>query len=73
MIEELEVVALTRDLPKHGLVRGDTGTVVHRFPDGAAFLVEFVHADGTTVAVEELTDADIRPVAGKEIGRTRSD
>ena len=28
MIEELEDVILTCDLPKHGLTRGDIGTVV---------------------------------------------
>ena len=27
-IKELDAVALTRDLPKHGLKRGDVGTAV---------------------------------------------
>jgi hypothetical protein len=71
MIEEMEVVVLTRDLPERALVVGDLGTVVHRFPDGHVFLVEFIRGDGHTVGVEELTARDIRPLAADEIGYTR--
>jgi hypothetical protein len=69
MINELDVVALKRDLPQHGLVTGDPGTVVHRFSNGAAFLVEFVRDDGSTVAVEELTADDVRQLSPSERGR----
>ncbi|MGN6759028.1 MAG: DUF4926 domain-containing protein, partial [Thermomicrobiales bacterium] len=50
MIDELNLVALTHDLSKYKLVRGDVGTVIHRYRDGDAFEVEFVTAEGTTVA-----------------------
>ena len=35
-MNELELVVLKRDIPEHGLARGDVGTVVHVYADGAA-------------------------------------
>jgi hypothetical protein len=71
MIEELQLVAFTRDLAEHDLQRGDVGTVVHRYRDGAAFEVEFVTAAGATVAVLTLGPGDIRPLDGREILHVR--
>ena len=71
MIRELDTVVLTRDLAEHGLQAGDVGAVVHGYRDNAAFEVEFVTAEGRTVAVVTLTPADIRPMAGKEILHVR--
>lgn len=48
-IELLEVVALTEDLHKHGLVRGQVGTVVELLPPDA-FEVEFCQNDGKPYA-----------------------
>ena len=62
MSSELETVALTRDVPEHNLVSGDIGTVVHVYPSGEAVEVEFVRADGITVAVLTLRNSDIRPL-----------
>jgi ribulose-5-phosphate 4-epimerase/fuculose-1-phosphate aldolase len=57
---DLEVVALTRDLPEHGLHEGDTGTVVFvHEPDGLE--VEFMDASGRTVALVTLTIRDVQP------------
>ncbi len=56
MIKELDIVVLTRDLPEHGLKRGDVGTVVMVYGDGKAFEVEFVSSDGETIALETLPD-----------------
>ena len=57
--QELDMVVLVRDLPDHLLRSGDTGAIVHlHSPD--AFEVEFMRASGTTVAVIELTAADVR-------------
>ena len=36
-INELDCVALTRDLPEHGLMRGDVGTAVLVHGEGVAF------------------------------------
>ena len=62
MITELETVALTRDVPEHELVAGDIGTVVHLYRDQDAAEVEFVRADGITIAVLTLRATDIRPL-----------
>jgi hypothetical protein len=46
-IHLLDVVALTEDLPEHGLPRGQVGTVVEELaPD--AFLIEFSDDQGRT-------------------------
>ena len=39
-INEIDVVALTQDLPELGLNKGETGTVVDKSESGV-FLVEF--------------------------------
>lgn len=70
-MKELDTVVLTRDIGEHGLKRGDIGAVVHCYPDGAAFEVEFVTAEGKTVAVLTLSPADIRPMADREILHVR--
>ena len=48
-ISNLEVVALLADVPHHGLVRGQVGTVVERLTEDV-FEVEFVDDDGQTYA-----------------------
>lgn len=42
MINELDVVVLTHDIPEHDLVKGSRGTVVHCYPGGQGFEVEFI-------------------------------
>jgi hypothetical protein len=66
MINELEAVVLTTDLPEHGLKAGDLGTVVlvHRHVD---YEVEFMTLDGETVAVVSLSPDQVRPVGHGEI------
>ncbi len=71
MLRELDVVVLTHDIPEHDLRKGDVGAVVHCYADGAAWEVEFVTAEGTTVAVLTLSAADIRPMGNHEILHAR--
>lgn len=71
MIDDLDLVALTRDLPARGLRRGDVGTVVHRYRDGRAFEVEFVTGAGATLAVLTLEPPDVRPLSGHDIFHMR--
>jgi hypothetical protein len=71
MFHELDTVVLSRDLPEHGLERGDIGAVVHCYPGGTAFEVEFVNAGGDTVALLTLGTADIRLMAPAEILHAR--
>jgi hypothetical protein len=71
MIGELDIVVLTRDIDEHGLRRGDAGTIVHSYRDGAAFEVEFVTNGGEMVAVLTLTPDEIRLKEKNEILRLR--
>jgi hypothetical protein len=71
VIAELDLVALGRDMPEHGLRKGDVGTVVHRYEDGHAFAVEVTTGDGTTIAVLTLPLTDVRPLGSREILHAR--
>ena len=71
MIREQEAIVLTRDIPEHGLRRGDIGAVVHCYKDGVAFEVEFVTGRGDTVAVITLESKDVRPMHPNEILHAR--
>ncbi len=71
MIQELDPVVLTRDVPEHGLKKRDVGAGVHCYPDRATVEVEFVTAGGKTVAVLTLTRADVRPLQSAEILHAR--
>lgn len=70
-IEELDLVALVRDVPAHGLVRGDVGTVVHLHTDGRSYEVEFAAGDGMTIAVLTLPSTDVRPLGSRDILHVR--
>lgn len=70
-IKELDCVALTSDLPEHGLKRGDVGTAVLVHRDGAGFEVEFVGYDGHTIALVTLDRDQVRPLAAKDIPHAR--
>ena len=70
-MEELDLVVLTHDILEHGLQQGDLGTIVHRYTDGQAWEVEFVTAEGRTVAVLTLTRANVRPMGSQEILHVR--
>lgn len=70
-INELDVVALTRDLPEHGLVRGDVGTAVLVHGGGVAFEVEFAGYDGHTVALLTLERKQVRPLDPRDIPHAR--
>lgn len=63
---------LGRDLPDHRLTVGDVGVVVGTYQDGAAYEVEFISADGETIAVETLAADEIEPLAGRRILHARA-
>ncbi len=71
MIQELETVVLKRDISEHRLKSGDIGAVVLCHEDKIHFEVEFVAADGKTIAILTLSEKDIRPTAGAEILHVR--
>ena len=62
MIQELDSVVLTIDLPEYGLERGDIGVVVLVHRNDAGYEVEFVTLDGETVAVVSLFPSQVRPI-----------
>jgi hypothetical protein len=72
MVRELDTVVLTRDIAEHGLRQGDVGAVAHCYPGGAAFEVEFVTADGQTIALLTLESADVRSIREREILHVRA-
>ena len=68
---ELDTVVLDRDLPEHGLRRGDLGAVVQAHePD--AFEVEFVTASGHTQALVTLKERDLRAVGDRDLISVRT-
>jgi hypothetical protein len=71
MIKELDLVVLTHDVESYGLKAGDVGAVVHCYADNEGFEIEFVTAEGKTVALLTLTAADIRPIGHAEILHVR--
>ena len=70
-MKEFDRVILLTDLPTDGLIRGDVGTIVHCYEDGAAFEVEFFTLSGRTIAVATVEAADLRPVSDHDVSHTR--
>ena len=71
MINELDIVALTRAIPEDNLEAGDTGTVVMLHEGGKAFEVEFKTLTGDTIGVVTLEAKDVRPIHASEIAHAR--
>jgi len=71
MLAEHSLVVLTRDIPESGLYAGDVGAIVHIYEQGAAYEVEFVDGDGTTIALVTLKSESVRPVGRGELLHTR--
>lgn len=71
MFDELDTVVLKSDIKKNGLKKGDMGTVIHVYKSGETNEVEFVRADGKTVAVLTLSSDEIRKLAKNEMLHAR--
>jgi len=63
-IQLLDVVALTMDIPKHNLVRGEIGAVVECYPNDG-YEVEFIALDGYTYALLALRGNQLIPLRQK--------
>lgn len=72
MIQELESVVLTTDLPKYGLKQGDLGTVVMTHDDGQGYEVEFMTLDGETIGVVSLFADGVSAIVRHQIASARS-
>lgn len=69
-----ERVALSRDVPEHGLVRGDVATIVERHPASlgeAGFTLEVFNALGETIAVVTVEESAIQPLTANEVIHVR--
>ncbi|HEV2913080.1 MAG TPA: DUF4926 domain-containing protein [Pyrinomonadaceae bacterium] len=60
-IKVLDIVAVTEDIPAHGLRRGEVGTVVERWKDGA-YEVEFSDDTGEAYAFVALRAEQLIPL-----------
>jgi Domain of unknown function (DUF4926) len=60
-IKTLDVVAVTQDIPEHGLRRGEVGTVVDRWKDGV-YEVEFSDDTGEAYAFAALRAEQLLPL-----------
>ena len=67
MIEEFDIVALTRDVEGTHLKRGDLGTVVDILAGGKAYIVEFLLQGGFTAALEDIEASNVRPLQEGEL------
>jgi hypothetical protein len=63
MIREYDCVALGHDIAEAGLKTGDVGAVVFVHGKGEAFEVEFVGADGRTLALLTLKADEVLPLS----------
>ena len=61
-IELLDTVALTEDVPAHGLTAGEVGAVVEVLGSGQAFEVEFCDPSGMTYGLHTLRAAQLVPL-----------
>ena len=71
MIAEHAMVVLNCDKPSSDLYAGDVGAVVHVYADGAAYEVEFVDGDGSSVACITLDAKEVRNIDRGELLHTR--
>lgn len=60
-IKEHDVVAVVEDIPPENLREGDTGAIVHIYPDADAFVVEFTE-DEYELRLVDLTPEQVRVV-----------
>ena len=71
MVQELDRVILQTDLPEHGLIAGDLGTVVLVHKNNAGYEIEFFALTGDTIAVASVPADKVRPVRRSEVAHVR--
>lgn len=71
MINELDRVVLTTDLPEYDLRSSDIGTVVLIHQEGLGYEVEFMTITGETVAIVSLLSSQVRGIGDREIAQAR--
>lgn len=72
MFKELDCIVLTADIEEEGLKAGDGGTIVHMYPGGDAFIVEFMMGDIYTVILADVLPSQARLATNEDFTHTRS-
>ena len=68
----LETVIITVNIPDHGVLAGDLGTVVDLYTNpNLAYEVEFVNPDGSTRALLTLAPSQVRHLMPADVLTTR--
>jgi hypothetical protein len=70
-MNELDTVVLNKDLPEHGIEKGDIGVIVHTYDKNQVIEIEFVSGAGETLGVVTMSTEDVRPMNGDEILHVR--
>ena len=70
-LNELDVVALTRERPEDVLPFAAVGTIVLVHNNGEAYIVEFGASNGTMIAVPTILAAGVRLATADDIARYR--
>lgn len=71
-ISEHDMVVLLTDMPRLDLKAGTTGIVIHVYPGGQVFEVEWMSSQGQTLRVETMSAEDICPADTTDKTLTRS-
>ena len=71
MFKEHDAVVLNDDSTDEGLKAGDVGTIVHFYPQEAAFVVEFLALSDETVAIATVSPSQVRPVDSRDMAHAR--
>jgi len=70
-MNELDTVVVNKNIPEHGIMKGDIGVIVHTYDKNQVMEVEFVSGAGETLGVVTLSTKDVRPMNGDEILHVR--
>ena len=71
-IKVLDTVVLLKDIPEHGLKKGDLGAVVETYPPNG-LEVEFVMGSGKTRALLTLKETEVRSITDTDVLSVRSE
>ena len=70
MFKEHDCVALTADIEEKGLKSGAGGTIVHIYPGGEVFVVEFISPDGYTADIVDVPASQVLPATIQDVTYT---
>ena len=66
MFKEHDCVTLTSDIEKKGLKSGDGGTIVHIYPGGDVFVVEFISPDGYNADIVDVPVSQVKAMTSED-------